>query len=226
MSAFDFYSHIYCLNVPELPHSDKRKEVMVREFKQLGILHKVDFSIYAPPPWKNFKSNIHEARGDFGNTLSHIKILVDSLQYDGHILIFEDDCLFSKNSDRILDKAIKQLPEAWEVFYLGGKPKSPMTRYSKDLARPGRIINCMSFAINKNAIIKVLKFYADNMGTKWPHSSTDNMLSNYCQKFNTGYSLIDRIASPVPCPSTVKGGNKVYDYRAQQTNAWNTYGVK
>lgn len=69
-----------------------------------------------------------------GSVHSHIEVLKG---VEGNLLICEDDvCFLDENLTKsIFEKAFTELPEDWDMLYLGGNPKIPQIRYSDHLFR-------------------------------------------------------------------------------------------
>jgi len=67
--------------------------------------------------------------GNAGFSRSHLAC-VDG---DGFRFVFEDDVIFEPDALEILNKAIDQLPEDFDMFYLGGNVKTSAERYSENL---------------------------------------------------------------------------------------------
>lgn len=57
----------------------------------------------------------------------------ECLKGEGPLLILEDDVIFEENALQILLKAFYQLPEDYDMFYLGANVKTPAKRYSNNL---------------------------------------------------------------------------------------------
>ena len=53
----------------------------------------------------------------------------------GNILILEDDCVFEPNARAIFDRAIKELPEDYDIMYLGGNIRRRCDPYTANLNR-------------------------------------------------------------------------------------------
>ena len=51
------------------------------------------------------------------------------------LMFFEDDFEFTEDFDDVFDKAIEELPESYDMLYLGANLQAPVTRYSNHLVR-------------------------------------------------------------------------------------------
>lgn len=93
----------------------------MEEFKKNNFPFEVERfnAIKTDPGWK-------------GCTKSQLVIL--SRQKDFPFIIFEDDCVLLKSWD-VVENAMKQLPEDWDMLYLGATLERPIERYSENLFR-------------------------------------------------------------------------------------------
>ena len=68
--------------------------------------------------------------GATGSVYSHIEVLKD---VEGNLFVFEDDVCFIDQAREIFDAAFSELPDDWDMLYLGANPKVPQFRYSDHL---------------------------------------------------------------------------------------------
>ena len=120
-TPFDFFDVIFCINL------DKRPDRWVhaqQEFQKIGILDKV----------KRFPA-IERKDGRLGCIKSHLEIIKYAQKNNlKNVLIFEDDVVFlDKDVNGIMGNVISQLPENWEMLYLGANLHTPLTNYSDNL---------------------------------------------------------------------------------------------
>ena len=100
----DFCDKIYCINM------DSQKERWVRVQKEFDLL-----GIKA----ERFKAIEHRKR-HIGCRKSHQAIIQMAKDNDwDRVLIFEDDVIFINDMHTVIDEAIKQLPEEWDLLYFG-----------------------------------------------------------------------------------------------------------
>lgn len=106
MNPFDFFEFIACINLEK--RTDRWEESLI-EFDKLEITNKV------------FRFNAIESSDPcYGNHLSHASILKFAREQKiKNVLIFEDDVEFFAGAIRNLTNSIKDLPEDWDMFYLG-----------------------------------------------------------------------------------------------------------
>jgi GR25 family glycosyltransferase involved in LPS biosynthesis len=206
MSAFDFFEKVYCVHDKTLTQRHEKITKALRNFE-------IEW-IFADRPESNYRSsNYRNPPGEFGNTLSHLKVFINALEYynkynNNNFLVFEDDVELKKdvNVENILTKALNNLPEEWGILYLGGSPQSPVISVNPPLYKTDRFICCFSYAINTKYLASLTKFYVDQLGKPWPKSVGDNIINNYFVENNipiyciypfiishlTGYSDINK----------------------------------
>ena len=171
---FDFFQHIYCIN---LPNRTDRRDIVYKEFERLGIQKRVEF--IEGLIGEGF-TNIE--RGEKGCTLSHIKCLQDAKEKGyKNILIFEDDVCFSSNFQKKIEDSISELPINWDLFYLGFSPHekdSSFENYSNNLHKLNKLcLTSHAIAYSNNIILEIL-----NKPQYFVHERAyDRLLSKYIQ---------------------------------------------
>ena len=128
----EFFDKIYCVNL------DRRKDRWNHAFDQfdkLGLnvkrISAVDGSVKKFNKVKSVDPNKMEesldghryiSPAEAGITFSHKTILMDAIAngYD-KILMLEDDCQFTDNFLNKFTQTTSELPEDWDLFYLGGQ---------------------------------------------------------------------------------------------------------
>jgi len=109
----------YCINLDSRPD---KWEWISEESKKLD-LELVRFS--------GFKRN----KGHEGCRLSHLTLLAE-LKDQGEFMIIEDDMeICVDNPIELMNEAYSQLPEDWDMFYLGATLNQKLEQYSKNLYR-------------------------------------------------------------------------------------------
>jgi len=160
-NPFDFFDAIYCINL------DKRKDRwdnVQSQFNKIGILDRV----------KRF-SAIEEIDGRLGCIKSHLEIIKDSKSKKlKNVLIFEDDVIFvSENVNDVLKNVIDQLPNDWDMLYLGANLHQPLLNYTKNLVRLLHAFSTHAVSYNN----KIFDFFINKY---------DNMKS-----VNSDYDILD-----------------------------------
>jgi GR25 family glycosyltransferase involved in LPS biosynthesis len=104
MNPFDFFNFMACINLER--RTDRWEESLI-EFDKLGI-------------YVTRFNAIESSDSSYGNHLSHASILKFAKEKNlDNVLIFEDDVEFFPGAKRNLINSIKDLPEDWDMFYLG-----------------------------------------------------------------------------------------------------------
>lgn len=68
---------------------------------------------------------------------------IDALRgISGLLLICEDDVTFLHQAREVFNKAFEQLPEDWDMLYLGGNIHEPAERFSENLFRVRMGVHC------------------------------------------------------------------------------------
>lgn len=78
--------------------------------------------------------------GENGCALSHYACLKEDLTRP--LLLLEDDVLFDDGWIEVFDKAVEQLPDDFDLLYLGANVKIPATRYSENLYQITGGVHC------------------------------------------------------------------------------------
>lgn len=114
--------HIKVINLDSRP--DRWANVQ-EELKKLSLTNYVRFPgiVYSP----------NEGGAWMGSVVSHFKCVTEG--EDGMLLVFEDDVSFEDNILEILPKALSQLPDDFDLFYIGANVKASATRHSENLFR-------------------------------------------------------------------------------------------
>lgn len=75
-------------------------------------------------------------QGDLGCLMSHIKALEYARDNKFEcVMILEDDVKFEKNFNEKLAEAMKELPERWDMLWIGGSDAKPSYPYTPHLKR-------------------------------------------------------------------------------------------
>lgn len=91
------------------------------------------------------------------------------------ILIFEDDCYFLQDPNPIMGMVVKELPEYWHIFYLGGQPSNGFNRrHSSSLLQLDTCYSTHAWAISNQGMKEIL-----SVGLKAP---IDNSVVDTVQK--------------------------------------------
>lgn len=104
------------VKVINLDHRTDRWEEIQRQLKYFGLKEFERQSAFSQP------NALH------GNAKSHLVCLQDGANF-----IFEDDVWFIRDGWTVFQDALKQLPEDWDMLYLGGNVEAPIQRINTNL---------------------------------------------------------------------------------------------
>jgi GR25 family glycosyltransferase involved in LPS biosynthesis len=170
-NPFDFFHRIYCIN---LSHRTDKWEQSLQEFEKVGIKDRVirfdgikfDENKYG---WMSRRG------GCFG---SHREIInICNKDNISNVLIFEDDVQFINNTIENLNLSLKELPEQWNIFYLGMNPVTdifhdPLVRISKNLLKVKSAYTTHAIAYNKTSYQDILNTLPEGDGIiNWLHQN-------------------------------------------------------
>ena len=79
---------------------------------------------------------VFNTNGHLGCMMSHTGLLENIIHYDGDtvFLVIEDD-IKVVGTRKDMDTAIEQLPDDWDMLYLGAHVREPLVRFSDNLFR-------------------------------------------------------------------------------------------
>jgi len=131
------FDNIYCINLARRP--DRWKEAQA-EFKKHGIkgvarVEGVDGQNL------NFKPTTSTdgtpvSKGDLGCTKSHLSVVEWAKKGNlPYYLVFEDDVELHPNFNALFEEYYKELPDDWDMFYLGANHGNGYTEVSDHIIR-------------------------------------------------------------------------------------------
>ena len=147
----------YCINLNERP---ERWEVFSKQVFPFDV-QRVE-GVKASPGWK-------------GCTQSHLKVLEGITEFPS--VVFEDDCLMLASWDKV-EEIMKQLPDNWDMFYLGANLNEKLERYSDNLYRIKNAWCTHAIIYNSQRAIDHILNNRDGM-RKIDVFLIDNILPNY-----------------------------------------------
>ena len=176
---------------------------MEAEFRRLGLEH-VQYVHAAVPEHagNNFRRNM---TAEFGANLSHIKAVVRAID-DGAVcpLFIEDDIVF---------KSEIPLPPEYDVLYLGGHPREPVSEYGDGLYRVGTFSCAEAYSLSNPR--EFFDFWCDRIGKK--NAMFDFILGEYAKQ-GLGLAYYPTITEQPPGHSQI--GNKFDDKRPLYERGW------
>jgi len=217
MSIWNEFQKIYCIN---LPGDISRKNEMEDQFTKFNINDSISWMSATRPP-KNYKASNYAYAGEFGVSLSHLKIIIDAIGSKKPVLIFEDDAVFADNTETILTESWNHLPDDWSIIYVGGKPLNKLIRYNNYLCKTEDFIQLVGYILNPLHIKNIAKYITDNLSNNHPLSCIDSIVNKYAIQDNSSYCYYPPIVHQRPGYSTLRQGHRDYVSHTQQH--WNTY---
>lgn len=171
-NPFITFDNIYCLNLES--RKDRWGECL-SNFEKYEINKVEKFLAFDPPDSYGLTG---KRKGQFGCSYSFCNIFQD-IKDKGYnsVLLLEDDFNFSLEKEDLfecLNKCLDELPENWDMFYLGANVmdeihRVPLQNYSNNLLRLFSAYTLHSVAISKKAIEKITS------EINW----RENILNNY-----------------------------------------------
>ncbi len=105
-----------------------------------------------------------------------------------YFLVIEDDCVFVDNFRQKLEECSKQLPENWDMLYIGGslKAKNSTENFSQNLKRAKNVLCTHAYIIKKSSITDLITTVEKR---KW---KVDMLYCNY-QKTHNCYITVPEL---------------------------------
>ena len=158
-----FFSHVLVINLDRRPD---RMEQLIPEL----TFHNIEASRISAIDGKTVYPELKNIyRGWLGCTLSHINALTWAKQNKlSNILIIEDDVRFSEINLMELPTIIEELPNDWDMFYLGANDKHPKTilnQYSKHLRKAEFLLTTHAYAVNAKCYDVLINHLQSNCTT-------------------------------------------------------------
>lgn len=141
--------------------------------------------LHARPPVGKFPNFRRNPPAEFGCSLSHVKCIVRAIEDGARSPLFiEDDVVFRPGAFERLSKM--ELPPDWDVLYLGGHPRSDVTRVGDDLVRVGTFSFAEAYLLNGKALRPFVDFWLDRVGQR--DAMFDLVLGEFAAA-NNGYCV-------------------------------------
>jgi len=147
----NFFDKIYCIN---LDHRFDRWKESVEEFKKHKIITERFSAATGEHPM--IPANKRVNSGEAGLITSHILIFADAIK-NGYknFLILEDDVEFDSNFNKKFEENIKDLPEQWDILYLGGNNIMPPLNYKNNIYLSSKTYTTHAIGVNSKSIKKI-----------------------------------------------------------------------
>ena len=127
-------------------------------------------------------------KGDVGCIRSHKK----ALQYAkdcgfSMVIIFEDDVRFITDFNTRLKSAMQELPETWDMLWLGGKDRYKSLNYSSNLKVNTGMWGAYGIVVRNTVYDFFIEKFSEEV------HSTDDYYSEYHSKFNSFKTTTDLV---------------------------------
>lgn len=224
MKLDEYFDRIYCINL------DKRQDRYAEcldEFNKLDIeverVSGIDGSITYP--WLS-----PSQAGNKGLLLTQLKILEDAIS-NGYknFLLLEDDVMFIENIDELFSNKINELPEDWDMLYLGGNNIFGWGTFNLITGDKSFIPNKQNYKTLNHELCKTTwtqcahatafnsKFYLTLLNAI--NGNLDipgDMIHCTLQKTNNAYTFLPSLALQRPSFSDIE--NRIVDYNKINNN--------
>jgi glycosyltransferase involved in cell wall biosynthesis len=191
LNPFSSFDKIYCINLDSRPD---RWEQVKKEFERAGIQDLVErFPAIAMPE--------NPSRG---NHLSHAQCIRMAKESGAsNVLIFEDDLEWIQDP-LLIKRAIQQLPDDWDLFYLGVNTEKTAYQVDYHIAKLTFAYSTHAYAVNHTLFDKLIELNED---TQTVHN--DVRMSYEIVPHYNAYSTIPLLAGQRKSYSDIMG--KVMD---------------
>ena len=144
----------YCINLKR--RTDRLAEVK-RECKKNMLDMVLIEAVDGKEVYSHVEGNI--MKGALGCYDSHLKALKLIKESGETGLIIEDDAVFIDNFRVEYKKRIDELPDKWDMFFLGGSMlwENPTEPYSENLLKAKNILCTQAYLVNIKSIDKLIK---------------------------------------------------------------------
>jgi len=160
-NPFNFFDKIFCINLDD--RKDRWKECC-EIFDKYKMTHKVER--FSALKFIHQDPRLIKAMGQVGCSMSHFEVINRAKQENlNNFLVLEDDFCFEfepKELHSNLNSSLSELPNNWDMFYLGGNLDAsynvyPIEKYSANLFKLNACHTTHAFAVNKNIYDTILK---------------------------------------------------------------------
>lgn len=190
------FDRLYIVHLP----NKARRAAMDDQLAQLGLEATYLHARPAAVGFNNFRRN---PRAEFGCGTSHAKCVLRALA-DGaeRPLIIEDDVVFLPGALERLARSAQELPEDWDIVYLGGHPRADVTRHSASLVKVGPFSFAEAYILARKALRPLLDYWLDRVGQ--PDAMFDFVLGEFAAA-NRGFCVHPTITEQAVGPSQIGG---------------------
>ena len=176
LKPLPLFTSIYYINLDKRPEKREKLESDLIPLKKLTgniirfraidgeTLSGIDSQIVQGQGAEDLKSpdktfGLSLTKGAIGCALSHKTIWEEVVKTKKDlVLILEDDAVILPTFVPYIAKIISELPEEWDILYLGSGQYEIETRISSRLAQPSRIYGLFGYAVNWRGAKRLLKY--------------------------------------------------------------------
>jgi GR25 family glycosyltransferase involved in LPS biosynthesis len=94
--------------------------------------------------------------GQIGCGLAHLNGLKLAKERNQNVLMFEDDVKFINDYPHIIQDALNELPEQWDMLYLGGNICRSIFQVTPHLGKLTHAQSTHAYGVNRNFLDKIL----------------------------------------------------------------------
>lgn len=148
--------------VISLPKAKKRLSATLASYKKSGCAIPIE-TVSAIDGMKLEKTDGVTIRpGDYGCLLSHVEVIKTAKERQLEcILVLEDDVEFIDGFQDRLNKAMSELPDNWDMLWLGGLPREKNEPYSDSLDRMFGSWGTYGYVIRNTMYLTVLRVLSE-----------------------------------------------------------------
>jgi GR25 family glycosyltransferase involved in LPS biosynthesis len=157
----EIFDAVFCINLARRPD---RKEQAIAEFAKHGIdvefINAIDGKLL---PEVNAVSSDHTkvSQGDWGCTQSHLQVVLKAKHYGlRNYFVFEDDVELATDFNDVFPGYYAQVPENWQMLYLGGNHDQPLLPISDNVAKITRTFTTHAIGIDSSMYDKLIEVWS------------------------------------------------------------------
>lgn len=186
----------------------------------INLAHREDRRIHIGNELKKFNFNYYllDAIADgSGTCFQSQKKCIETAKENGwnEVLILEDDAIFSENASDIFFKAKSELPEDWDMFFMGANLKNEAKKYSPHLHRMYGAFAAHAYMVNS-------KFYDTILSL--PFTKEMDIHYRELMPHSNVYLCSPMIAYQIQSFSDLQG--RVRDYTDEMNDNYNQFAEK
>ena len=152
-----YFSTVHLMTLEPDSERAKRSIEGIRKFTDnLTVVTGIRGDELPPARW------YRAGNGAWGCLQTHIRIAQDAwLRGDETYLVFEDDVVFDRDFENLLEDFMQKLPENWDQIYLGGQHRKSPRWVNDAVYEAGRINRTHCFALRRGSIPEFLNHVTD-----------------------------------------------------------------